>query len=199
MKPITRFFVGVLVAVVIFAGAITIFIYSGAYNVAATSPHSKPVEAALHALMVRSVRSHAKNISTPSGMRTDDPALAQRAIAGYEAMCRMCHGAPGRNPEPWEFYPPAPDLSTTVREHGWTDAEIFWIIKYGIKDTAMPAFGGTHNDEDLWAQTALIRQLQNMTADQYRAMAEKQGVTLSPPRQHSHGEEKASDGHSHKH
>ena len=199
MKPITRFLVTVVSASVIFAGAFALFVYSGAYNVAATNPHSKPVEAALHTLMVRSVRSHAKNISVPASMHMDDPALAQRAISGYEAMCRTCHGAPGRKPEPWEFYPPAPDLAATVREHGWTDADIFWIIKHGIKDTAMPAFGGTHSDEDLGAQTALIRQFQTMPADQYRAMAEKQGVTLSPPRQHSPGTEKASDGHSHKH
>jgi hypothetical protein len=175
------------------------FVYSGAYNVAATTGHSRPVAAMLGTLMERSVKTHARNISVPSEMRMDDPALAQRAISGYEAMCRTCHGAPGRKADPWEFYPPAPDLAATVREHGWTDAEIFWIIKHGIKDTAMPAFGSTHKDEDLWAQTALIRQFQTMTADQYRAMAEKQGVTLSPPRQHSHGAEKASDGHSHKH
>jgi len=199
MKPITRCLVAALTAVLIFAGAVAAVVYSGAYNVAATSPHSKPVEATLHALMVRSVRNHAKGVSAPSGMRMDDPALAQRAIEGYEAMWRTCHGAPGRKPEPWAFYPPVPDLTVSVREHGWTDAEIFWIIKYGIKDTAMPAFGGTHKDEDIWVQTALVRQLPNTSEDQYRLMAQKQGVTLSPPRQHSHGTEKASDGHSHKH
>jgi cytochrome c5 len=192
-----RLLIAIVLAGVALVAVGAAVVFSGAYNVAATAGHSKPVAAVLETLMHRSVKAHARSIEVPANLRMDDPALAERAISGYEAMCRTCHGAPGRKAEPWRFYPPAPDLTASVREHGWADPEIFWIIKHGIKDTAMPAFGGTHSDEDLWAQTALIRQFQTMTADQYRAMAEKQGVTLSPPRQHSHSSEEPSDGHSH--
>jgi hypothetical protein len=30
------------------------------------------------------------------------------------------------------------------------DAELYWIIKHGLKMTAMPAFGVSHAEEDLW-------------------------------------------------
>jgi cytochrome c553 len=190
------------VALLAIAGLIgAIVLYSGAYNVSVQSGHSKLIGDALATALRRSVQAHARDITVPASLNLNDPAIAERAISGYEAMCRTCHGAPGRKPEPWEFYPSAPDLTTSMRERGWTDAEIFWIIKHGIKDTAMSAFSGTHTDEDLWAQTALVRQMQTMTADQYRAMAERAGVTLAPPREHDHGPQQ-SDGHSdhsHKH
>jgi hypothetical protein len=52
----------------------------------------------------------------------------------------------------------------------WSDAEIFWIIKNGIKDTGMSASGGSHGGEDIWALTALIRQLETITPQRYQAM-----------------------------
>ena len=68
-------------------------------------------------------------------------------------MCRTCHGAPGRKADPWLLYPPAPELGEALREKRWTDSEVFWIIKNGIKDAAMGAFGGSHpaahSDEDI--------------------------------------------------
>jgi hypothetical protein len=43
--------------------------------------------------------------------------------------------------------------------------------------------------------------MQSMTAQQYRALAERQGVTLALPPEHDHGPKKADNhsGHSHEH
>ena len=51
-----------------------------------------------------------------------------------------------------------------------TDAELFWIIKHGIKDTGMIALGPTHKDSDIWGVTAIVRQLPDMLPADYRAM-----------------------------
>lgn len=32
-----------------------------------------------------------------------------------------------------------------------SEAEIFWIVKNGLKMTGMPAFGPPHSEEQLWA------------------------------------------------
>ena len=52
----------------------------------------------------------------------------------------------------------------------WSDAELFWIIKNGIGDTGMPALGPTHPDEEMWGVTALVRQLPNISPEEYQAI-----------------------------
>ncbi len=176
MKRVLRFLgIMALGAAALVAVAAVVF-YSGAYNVSATSGHTKLVERTLNNLMIRSVRAHARDIVSPVGMDFRDPKLLEISAGMYEGMCRTCHGAPGKKPDPWLLYPPAPDLADALREKRWSDAEVFWIIKHGIKDTAMGAFGGTHpgahSDEEIWGMTALIRQFPSLSAAQYTAMSE---------------------------
>ena len=172
-------------------------VYSGSYNIAAGTGHSKPVEAAVHELMVRSVRSHAREVVVPAEINFHDQALVERAAGHYRAMCQMCHGAPGQDADRWSqaLYPPPPDLVHALREHQWSDAEVFWILKHGIKDTGMAAFGDSHGDEDLWELTALVRQLPQMAPDEYRAILERAGAqdptggrgpASEPPHTHTH-------------
>ncbi|HYC69857.1 MAG TPA: cytochrome c [Opitutaceae bacterium] len=154
MKVLLGFFALVGLAAAVLAAAAAIVVYSGSYDVSATSGHTRLVEKTFNELMVRSVRAHARDIDSPVSMDFRDPALLERATGRYEAMCRTCHGAPGRKADPWLLYPPAPELGEALREKRWTDSEVFWIIKNGIKDTAMGAFGGSHpaahSDEDIW-------------------------------------------------
>ncbi|HEX2853850.1 MAG TPA: cytochrome c [Opitutaceae bacterium] len=151
-----------------------IFVYSGRYDVSATSGHIKPVEQILRTMMMRSVVRHARDIQPPADFKPQDRELAEHAAGHYEAMCRTCHGAPGKKPDPWQLYPAAPDLADALRVTRWSDAEVFSIIKNGIKDTGMSAFGRSHDDEEIWALTAFVRQLESMSAADYRGMIEHQ-------------------------
>ena len=176
MKRVLRF-LGIIALGVLALGVVgALVIYSGAYDVSATSGHTPMVERALHTLMERSVRAHARDVVSPVGTDFRAPKVLELATAHYEGMCRTCHAAPGKRADPWLLYPPAPDLTQATHQQHWSDAEIFWIIKHGIKDTAMGAFGGTHpgahSDQDIWGMTALIRQLPSLTAAQYTAMTE---------------------------
>jgi mono/diheme cytochrome c family protein len=69
----------------------------------------------------------------------------------YAIRCSLCHGEDGRTPSPmgqW-MYPRAADLtSATVRSY--SDEELFWILKNGIRLSGMPAFGKLESDEHLW-------------------------------------------------
>jgi cytochrome c553 len=173
-----------------------IFIYSGFYNVSATAGHSKPVEQIFRTTMMRSVVSRARNVTPLPTFNSQDRMLAEHAAGHYEMMCRTCHGAPGKKPDPWRLYPPAPDLADALRVTKWSDAEVFWIIKNGIKDTGMSAYGASHDDDDLWALTAFVRQLQTITPEQYLAASQgapmKEGhgheetPTPEPPQFHKH-------------
>lgn len=168
----------------------TLFIYSGIYNVAATKGHTKPVEQILRITMMRSVVGHAREVKVPANFDPLDQVLMGKGAGHYEAMCRTCHGAPGRKPGSWRLYPPAPDLADALRVTGWSDAEVFWITKNGIKDTGMSAFGPSADDDELWALTAFVRQLQTITPEQYQAMTARAPMKAGADHEsQSHGSE----------
>jgi len=171
-----------LILALILVGAI--LVYSGSYNVAATAEHTKLVEWILRTAMIRSVASHARAVTPPPNFNAQDRALAQHAAGHYEMMCRTCHGAPGKKPDPWKLYPAPTDLIKALQGTKWTDSEVFWILKHGIKDTGMSAFGGSHDDEDLWALTAFVRQLPAITPEQYREATEHAAMS-EPSSAHS--------------
>ncbi|MGN6376390.1 MAG: c-type cytochrome [Sphingomonas sp.] len=142
------------------------FIYFGAYNIAADSPHTRPVFALLESLRDRSIAVHARGITPPG-----DLASAERVSAGaglYGEMCQGCHLGPGveKTEISQGLYPQAPELAKGT---DLTPAQQFWIIKHGIKLTAMPAWGKTHPDPLIWDMVAFLQRMPGMTSEQYKA------------------------------
>ena len=160
-----------LVGGLILAGAGALSLGARAYDVGVTAPHSKPLEWALRRGMELSVRVNARDVAIPNGVELRDPALAERAIGHYSVACAQCHGAPGHPPAPWMVLYPAPaDLTRAETVSGWSDAELFWIIENGVKDTGMIALGPTHQPRDIWAVAAFVRQLPDMTPERYHEL-----------------------------
>jgi mono/diheme cytochrome c family protein len=85
------------------------------------------------------------------------------------------------------MYPAPPDLASgnLFREMG--PAEIFWVIKNGLKMTGMPAFGVNHEDDELWGIVAFLEGLPKMTPQEYTSMAEAFGGSEEEDEQR-HGE-----------
>jgi mono/diheme cytochrome c family protein len=74
--------------------------------------------------------------------------------------CAQCHGFDGRTATDagrW-MYPRAADL-TSPQVQQYSDQELFWIIKYGIRLSGMPAFGKVESDEHIWNLTHYTRTL----------------------------------------
>jgi Cytochrome C oxidase, cbb3-type, subunit III len=83
-------------------------------------------------------------------------------------------------------------LQETVQE--WTPAELYWIIKNGVRMTGMPAWGATHNNKEIWAIVAFLGKLPEMTAEHYAEMDRAAEAAGDEERgDHAHGEE----GHVH--
>jgi mono/diheme cytochrome c family protein len=159
-------FVTILLAIIVL-GAVA-FIWFGIYNIAADAPHTRPVYAMIESLRDRSIAVHARDIQPPADLNSP-----QRISAGaglYTEMCTGCHLGPGIEPSEMSqgLYPQAPDLAT---HHDLTAAEQFWVIKHGIKLTAMPAWGKTHPDPLVWDMVAFVRQLPGMSAEEYKTLA----------------------------
>lgn len=156
---------GIVLALVV---AIGIFVSSGAYNIGADSPHWSTTAFLINALRERSIDVRAESISVP---RLDDPKLVLKGAGQYSAMCVNCHLAPGmENSELRKgLYPQPPNLSRAHVAPG----EAFWAIKHGIKMSAMPAWGGTHDDATIWSMVAFMEKLPTMTPAKYKAIVAK--------------------------
>ncbi len=143
-----------------------IVVYVGAYDIGADSPHTRPVYWLIEQLRDRSITVRARNVGVPANL-TDMKRL-QSGAGLYTEMCSGCHLAPGleKSEISQGLYPKAPEL---FREPQRSAREQFWIIKHGVKLTAMPAWGKTHSDELIWDMVAFVRQLPKMTPAQYQA------------------------------
>ena len=166
MRRRMRIVTWLIVAGVIGIAAGATFVASGVYNVAAVEQHTAPVFWTLYAAMRQSVRHHAAQIQPPS---LDDPTLTERGRALYDEHCRQCHGAPGIAPEPFALgLTPTPlNLANMARE--WPARDLFWVVKNGIKMSAMPAWEFRLSEQDLWAVTAYLQRLPGESPAQYRA------------------------------
>jgi mono/diheme cytochrome c family protein len=148
------------------SAAAALIVYAGLYDISASDQHLAPTYWLLDTAMRRSVKQRAGNIEVPE---LGQPAQVQRGLALYRSHCAQCHGAPGIAPEPFALgLTPAPaNLAHTARE--WPAAELFWVVKEGIKMTGMPAWKHRMADDDIWAIVAFLQELPRLSPQDYRA------------------------------
>jgi mono/diheme cytochrome c family protein len=165
-----RTLVTLILAVMVIVAAIGIYATSGAYNVAATDPHTRPVAWLLNTIRERSVDRQAASVAVPD---LDDPNLVQVGLNDFEAMCTQCHTRPDGTPSAVAegLNPSPPDLAESVTH--MTAAELFWVTKNGLKMTGMPAWGASHEEAQLWPVVAFLQVLPNLDATGYAEMLEE--------------------------
>lgn len=74
--------------------------------------------------------------------------------------CAMCHGLDGHkltDAGRW-MYPRAADLAS-LEVQQYSDREIFWIVKNGIRLSGMPGFGRVESDQHIWNLVHYVRTL----------------------------------------
>ena len=152
------------VALGVIAGVLSIFaaqavvavagLKLGLFSVSADAPppkwETRVAGEAVHAAIARRALQQSNPVR-PSAENLGDGAKI------YQEACARCHGKSGAGPSLYgaSFYPPAPYLP----EHstGFTEGELFWIVKYGIRNTAMPAWRHMLSDEDIWKVVAVVK------------------------------------------
>ena len=147
---------------------------AGIVDVGADTPHSSFTYQALTFARERAIASRTGDIQVPADLA--DPERVRRGAGNYAAMCVNCHLSPEAPDSEIRkgLYPTPPNLSEKPTSPPSRDAaRDFWIIKHGIKMSAMPAWGKTHTDEQMWNMTAFIRKMPGMTAAQYQALGGK--------------------------
>jgi mono/diheme cytochrome c family protein len=114
---------------------------------------SSVMQMAVHA----SVRRQAPTVSNPV-TPTDDNLIEGGKI--YLSECSGCHGTPGKTNEPNALNPGAPRLGELGTEY--SEAQIFWVAKHGIRRTGMFANGMWDSDQKLWTVAAYVARIKSL-------------------------------------
>jgi mono/diheme cytochrome c family protein len=174
----------VLIIICLLAAAGGVYLFSGYYDISATRLHWKTTLWIINEIRERSVEYHSKAIK-PHDLK--DPKLLKVGVKHYHEMCRLCHGAPGHEMEEFAkgLYPKPPKLALKEVQE-MSDAETFWILKNGIKMTGMPAFGLTHDDDELWGIVTFWRRLPGLKPEQYKDFLESASARAEKGEYHHH-------------
>jgi mono/diheme cytochrome c family protein len=93
------------------------------------------------------------------------PSNLQESIAEgdklYASDCSMCHGSDGHTPSDFGrwMYPRASDLTSPLVQR-YSNRELFWIVKNGIRLSGMPAFGRVESEDHIWHLVNYLRTMQ---------------------------------------
>ena len=166
--------IGALALIVALASAA--YFFGGFYNVAASEHDPDILVSALRNVRNDSISRHATD-TPPANLKLDDPETVKAGARAFAARgCPFCHGAPGvdyakltegMNPGP-------PDLKTEDEVKALKAAEVFWIVKNGIRMTGMPAAsGGGVPDPEIWQIAAFVKKLPEISDDDFKAWTAK--------------------------
>lgn len=143
----------VVVLLALAIGAAYWYVTSG--GLIARQPPGFIETAAAHWLINVSVPSQAKALKNPLGI-TDASVTAGRIL--YQQKCDICHGydGSGHTERGGGMYPPPRDLRSPEIVKT-PDGELFYFIRNGIRNTAMP--GWQMPDQDIWQLIVFVRNL----------------------------------------
>jgi len=166
MTAIVKTALTVAATLALMATGAALFIGSGIYNIGADDHHTRVALAVITQLRERSIAARASRITLPD---LEGESRVAGGAEHYAALCVGCHLAPGVTKSDLRpgLYPHPPNLAL---EEILDARKAFWIIKHGIKMSAMPAWGKSLNDEAIWDIVSFVRKMPAMTPEQYQAL-----------------------------
>ncbi len=153
-----QFFLGSLVTILLFAVGGIVYLRLGLAEVRGDVPASRVEDSLLRMAVHASVRRHAPEVPNPVEPNEEN------LIAGGKMFlneCAGCHGTPGKMQKwPNALNPDAPQLPEVGTEY--SEAQIFWVAKHGIRRTGMFANGVWDSDQKLWTLAAYIYRIKKL-------------------------------------
>jgi mono/diheme cytochrome c family protein len=179
---IGRLAAGIAVGWVLVVMAGLVVVWGGVPNVAAGWRDPPPLQWLLHTAYERSVARRVGDVVVPTA--AGDPGQALAGARAFDEMCAICHTPPGQEPTEQSvgLNPAPPRLTELTRRR--TPAQAYWVMKNGVRMTAMPAFGPTHTDAELWQLVAFVQRARDLDAAGYVAMLSR---AERLPASHDHG------------
>lgn len=166
---------GVFVLVLALGGVLVAV--SGIVPIKASSGHWRITEWLLRFGMHRSFATHSLGVTVPP---LDAPHLILKGATHYDFGCRSCHGSPGL-PQPriaQSMTPKAPYLPPLIES--WKPAQLFSLVKHGVKFTGMPAWAAQQRDDEVWAVVAFLQTLPRLGPAEYERLVHGESAPTAP-------------------
>lgn len=153
-----QFILGSLVTIFVFVVGTVVYLRLGWAEVRSDASPSALETSLMRTAVHASVRREAPETANPIAP-TDENLIAGAKM--YLNECAGCHGTPGKARK-WAspLNPEAPQLPVVGTEY--SEAQIFWIAKHGIRRTGMFANGVWDSDQKLWTIAAYIYRIKNL-------------------------------------
>jgi mono/diheme cytochrome c family protein len=172
MKP---FLLGFVTALVVLPAAVLGYFRLG---LAETRSDARP-PAWERQLMSSTV--HASVHRSAAGLHAPVPANVEDAMVEggklYLNGCAGCHGEPGKTSEDLDHYPPVPQLAQVGTQY--SEPELYWIVKHGVRNTAMSAYGPFYSDKEMWALASFLRHIDKLPPGVLERIHTKKGPDTS--------------------
>ena len=153
-----NFLLGVITTLLVLAVGGFVYLQQGLAEVRGDVPASPLEEYLMRIAVHAAVKRSAPELASPV------PPTDVNLITGskmYLDQCAGCHGTPGKlRKYPDGLNPPAPQFPTVGTEY--TESQVFWVAKHGIRRTGMFSNGLWDSDEELWALAAYIKRMQHL-------------------------------------
>jgi cytochrome c553 len=165
--PVTKFLFGFLTGMLLLLLSAAATVQFGLMDVSANAQIPSWFEQWYSASVRRSVERQASSV-TPLAPATDAEVIGGGRL--YLNDCVGCHGEPGKPPSEFgaTFYPRVPQM--TAKGTDYTENQIFWIAKHGIRRTGMSAQSDGYSDQQLLLLTAFISRIRTMPPETMRAI-----------------------------
>ena len=142
--------------------------YTGLPDITAANPDNPAVGWWLHNIYEHGLDRGAASVTVPADLVTPEAVRAGAKL--YASECVYCHGAPGEEVTALAkgLNPPAPVL-LAARRHN-VPGETFWVVRNGVRMSAMPAWGKSYDDKQIWSVAAFLNQKHGLSAEDYKAL-----------------------------
>jgi mono/diheme cytochrome c family protein len=153
-----NFLLGAVTTLLVLAIGGFAYLELGFAEVRGDLPPSRWERALMFSAVHASVRRRAPEVKNPI------PPTDENLVAGgklYLNECNGCHGTPGKPDESSDvLYPPIPQFPMAGTDY--SEAQIFWVAKHGIRLSGMFANGKWDSDEKLWTITAYVKRIRSL-------------------------------------
>lgn len=158
-KAVRKILLGAVLTLALLLLSALVVTRLGLMPVSADGTHSRLEARIMPAVLHASIVRHESGDTNPASLNEEN---LKAGVETYKTMCARCHSTPEGDASIYgqAFYPPAPQLPKGMAQY--TDSQLFWLIKHGIRNTGMPAWGGMLSDEEIWQVVSLLKNSQDL-------------------------------------
>lgn len=149
-----KFTVGFLLGVIVIAAGSYVYIHYGFIDLRADQSASFVEHTYMRGAMDKYADRYAQKAENPTPQT--DVSLIE-GVRLYKANCAVCHGGPDKPVTTIEFSPRAPQFLSDAPD--MPEYQNFWITKYGIRMTGMPAWERALSDSEIWKVTTFLSRM----------------------------------------